>query len=73
MCLARRRELLRHTDVQLLRSDPEPDAAAAAQRLGLLDLLEGEQPTEEAAGLGLAAGRRGQLDVIDAVEHSREG
>ena len=67
------RELLLDADVQLLRSDPEPDAAAGAQRLGLLDLLEAEQPAEEAARLGLAAGRRGQLDVIDAVEHGREG
>ena len=73
MRLARRSELLLDADVQLLRSDPEPDPAAGAERLGLLELLEPEQPAEEAARLRLAAGRRGELDVVDAVEHSREG
>ena len=73
MCLACGRELLLDADVQLLHPDLEPDAAAGAQRLRLLDFLEAEQPAEEAARLGLAAGRRGQLDVIDAVEHGREG
>ena len=73
MGLPRRRERLLDADVQLLRPDPEPDPAAGAQRLGLLELLEAEQPGEEAARLRLAAGRRCELDVVDAVEHRREG
>ena len=60
-------------DVQLLPSDTEPDPAAGAERLGLLELLEPEQSAEEASRLRLAAGRRSELDVVDAVEHSREG
>ena len=73
MRLARRRERLLDADVQLLRPDPEPDPAAGAQRLGFSTSSRPEQLAEEAARLRLAAGRRSQLDVVDAVEHSREG
>jgi hypothetical protein len=60
MRLARGHEVLLDADVQLL----EPDAAARAQRLGLLDLDEPEQlPVERPRGV-LAAGRRRYLDVI---------
>ena len=69
MRLARRREGGLDADVQLLRADREPDAAAAPERLRLLDLLEPEQLAEEAAGGVLAAGRGGELDVVDSVEH----
>ena len=72
MRLPRRRELRLDPDVELLRPEPEPDAAAALQRLRLLDFLEAEQLAEEAARLGLAAGRRGELNVVDAVEHSAQ-
>ena len=40
-----------------------------SERLRLLDLLEPEQLAEEAAGGVLAAGRGGELDVVDAVDH----
>ena len=59
-------------DVELLRADPEPDPAAGAERLRLLDLLEPEQLAEEAAGGVLAAGGGGELDVVDAVDHACE-
>jgi len=42
----------------------EPDASAPAQRLGLLELLQAEQVTEETPRLVLAAGRSRDLDVI---------
>jgi hypothetical protein len=65
MRLPRRRELLLDADMELAAvAEPEPDAAARAQRLGLLELLQAEQAAEEAAGGGLAAGRRRELDVI---------
>jgi hypothetical protein len=42
----------------------EPDAAARAQRLGLLDLFQAEEAAEEAACLRFAAGRSRNLDVV---------
>jgi hypothetical protein len=71
--LARWDEALLDADVELLGADSEPDAAARPQRLRLRHFLEPEQLAEEAARLGLAAGRRSYLDVVDPVEHSREG
>jgi hypothetical protein len=50
-------------------ADPEPDAAPVAKRLRLRQLLEPEQLAEEAACLALAAGGRGELDVVDRFEH----
>ena len=66
MRLARGGEIGLDADVELLRADPEPDAAAASERLRLLDLLEPEQLAEEAARGVLAAGGGGELDVVDA-------
>ena len=70
MRLPRGRELRLDPDVQLLRADAEPDPASSPQRLRLLQLLEPEQLTEEPACVLLAAGRGGELDVGDAVEHA---
>lgn len=65
MRFPRRRELLLDPDVKLAASaEREPDSAARAQGLGLLELLQAEQVAEEAPRLGLAAGRRGELHVI---------
>ena len=47
----------------------EPDAAARPQRLGLLELAQPEQAAVEAARLALAAGRRGDLDVVEPFDH----
>ena len=66
------REVGLDADVELLRADPEPDPAAALQRLRLLDLFESEQLAEEAARGVLAAGGSGELDVVDAVDHAAE-
>ena len=73
MRLARRGVLVLDSNVQLLRADPEPDTAARAKGRRLLDLVQSEQPAEEAPGLVLAAGRRRELDVIDGVEHAARG
>jgi hypothetical protein len=62
-------EVVGDADVQLLRAGLEPDAAAPAQRLRLLELRQPEHAAVEAARLALAAGRRGDLDVVDAVDH----
>jgi hypothetical protein len=66
MCLAGRRERFLDADVQLASAtaEREPGSAASAQWLRLLDLLQAEQVAEEAPRLGLAAGRRGELDVV---------
>src|SRR5436190_107281 len=58
--LPRGREVRLDADVQLL----EPDAAAAAQRLGLLDLREPEQVAVERPRRVLAAGRPGHLHMV---------
>ena len=44
----------------------EPDTAATAQRLGLLQLAQTEQLTVETARRILAANRRGDLYVVEA-------
>jgi hypothetical protein len=63
--LARRRERILDADVELAAArECEPGAAARAQRLRLLELLEAEQPAEEASRLVLAARRGRDLDVI---------
>ena len=72
MRLARRREVPLDADVELLRADAEPDAASWLQRLRLRELLQPEQLAEEPARLSLAVGRRRELDVVDAVEHSAQ-
>ena len=65
MRLARRRERLRHADVELTTAaEGEPDAAPRTQRLGLVHLGEAEELAEEPPRLGLAAGRGRELDVI---------
>ncbi len=72
MSLRRRREFVGHPDVELvLAVQLEPDAAPRAQRLGLLDLGEAEQLTEEPSRLGFAAGWRGQLEMIDSERQRR--
>ena len=65
MRLARRCEGVFNADVQLAATcQLEPDAAARAQRLRLLDLLEAKQVGEEATRLRLAPGRSRELDVV---------
>ena len=57
--------MLLDSDVQLGPGEREPDAAVGPHRLGLGDLRESEQLTEERAGLRLPAGRRGDLNVVE--------
>jgi hypothetical protein len=65
MRLVCRCEGLFHANVKLAASaEREPHSAPRARRLGLLELLQPQQPAEETARLGLAAGRRGELDVV---------
>src|SRR4051794_14531280 len=68
MRLASGLEVLGHADVQLLRPAREPDPAAAGERVRLGELLEPEQLAVEAPRLGLAAGRRSHLHVVEAVD-----
>ena len=65
MGLARGPEVRLHAEVQLVGSALEPDPAAFAQRLRLLDLRQAQQPAVERARLVLRTGRAGQLDVVE--------
>src|SRR3954452_10236439 len=60
-------------DVQLLRARAKPRAAARAERLRLLDLVEPEQPAVEVARSPLAPPRRRDLDMVDAHDRHGEG
>ena len=72
MRLARRRERVLDADVQLLRAGLEPGASARPQGWRLGYLGQAEQLAVEPARLVLAAGRRGQLNVIDPDDaHAR--
>jgi len=65
MRFPRRRERLLDADMELAAAaEREPDAAARAQRRGLLQLLQAEQAAEEPPRLGLAARRRCELHVV---------
>jgi hypothetical protein len=65
MRLSRRRERFLDADMELSAAvEREPDAAARAQWLGLLDLLQRQQLAEEAPRLVLAARWRRELDVV---------
>src|SRR5438874_5797405 len=69
MGLACGRERLLDADVKLASSaEREPGAAARAQSLGLLELLQTEQLAEESPRLRLAAWRRRNLNVVE--DHS---
>jgi hypothetical protein len=68
VCLPCRSERRFDADVQLLRADAEPDAAPGSQGFRLLDLLQPEQFAEEAARVGLAAGRGRELNVVETEE-----
>src|SRR5262245_29470302 len=68
MRLARRGEVRRDADMQLLRAAREPGAATARERLGLRHLVEPQQLAVEAPRLRLATRRRGHLDVIQTVD-----
>lgn len=65
MGLARRSELVLDAEVELLRSEAEPDAAARRERLGLGDLLEPADLSEESPRLGFAPRRDRELDMVD--------
>lgn len=66
MSLAGGREAFLHTDVQGLASAREPRTAAAVEGRGLLELGQAEQVAVERARRRLAAGRGGDLDVVEA-------
>ena len=65
MSFARRRERLLDTDVQLLPTHTEPAAAPPGELGRLHDLVEPEEVAVERPRVALAAGRRGDLDVVD--------
>ncbi len=53
--------------MKLVSAAGEPDTAAIAQRLGLLQLTQTEQLTVETARRILTARRRGNLDVVETL------
>jgi hypothetical protein len=58
--------------MELLVPSLEPDAAASAQRLGLFDLGQSEQLTEESSCFGLTPVRGGNLHMVKSFdEHAR--
>ena len=65
MRLRRRGELLRDSDVQLVRPDAEPDAAAPREERWLRDLLEAEKTAVEPSRVVLAPGRCRDLDMVE--------
>src|SRR6185437_5824443 len=73
MGLSGRSEAVLDADVELLRAGPEPAAAACAERLGLRQLRQTEEPAVERARLLLAAARRRDLHVIDAGDFHGQG
>src|SRR5262249_2386266 len=66
--LPRRDETLLDAEVELLRAEPEPAAAAPGQGGRLGQLLEPEHRPVEGTGLVLAARRNRELDVVEAEE-----
>ena len=69
--LLRRPEVPLDADVDLLSAALEPEAASDGERSGFGQFRKAEQLAEEVTCLALAAGRRGQLDVIDSSERYR--
>ncbi len=64
MRLPSRRERFLRADMELLRANLEPHAAARFQALGLLNFRQSKQPTEEASGFALAAPRCCKLNMV---------
>jgi hypothetical protein len=64
--LRRRREWFGDPDVELVIAAREPDPAAPAKRLRLGQLGEPEELAIEPPGIGLGAGRRRDLDVVES-------
>jgi hypothetical protein len=52
-------------NMELAIADREPNATSLAQRHGLLHLTQSNEIAEEATGLGLASGRRSNLNMIE--------
>ena len=64
MSFASRCECVVHADVKLLGSDAKPNAATSAQLLGLFDLRQAQQSSEEAPSVCLAPHRGSDLHMI---------
>ena len=67
MPLAGRDEGLIDPHVELLLAEREPDTTPSRQRPWLRHFAQPEQLTEESSSVGLAARRRRQLDVVEAM------
>jgi lipopolysaccharide/colanic/teichoic acid biosynthesis glycosyltransferase len=73
MSFAGGREGFGDTDMQRLSADSKPAAPAPGELDGLVDLLEPEEAPVEGPGGGLAAGRRGDLHVVDPRDRQPPG
>ena len=69
MRLRRRHEVPGHADVQLVRTDAEPDTAAHREKRRLRHLLEPEKVAVEPSRLVLAPDGGGHLDVVEPDDH----
>lgn len=65
MRLAGGLEVIGHAEVEVDAGADEPAAAALRERLGLGHFPQSQQRAVEVAGLSLAVGRDGELDVVD--------
>jgi hypothetical protein len=68
MRLGRRREVLGNPDVKLMGAAGEPDSTPLPQSLRLVQLAQAKQLTVEPPRRLLAAERRGDLYVVEALD-----
>src|SRR6185503_4158658 len=73
MCLPRRTEVRLDPEVELVFADLEPEATASGQRRRLRQLFPTEHAAIERPALRLAAGRDGELDVVQAHQALKQG
>ena len=69
MRLRGRAKVVCNADVKRVVAGSEPHTAARPEHLRLRNLLEPEQLAVEAPRVVLAAGRRGDLHVVEADDH----
>ena len=72
MRLRRRCEVVRDTDVELVRTEAEPHPSPCREKRWLPQLLESQEAAVEVTRVLLARGRRRDLDVVetdDVVAH----
>lgn len=59
-------------DMHFAIADLKPESTAAGEGLGFVDFRESEDAAIEGAGPRFFAARDGELDVVDAEDHSHQ-